>query len=370
MIASSRTALTSSGRISGVGLASANISGRGAIVATMSCLSTPRGRQAEEDVGAGDDSAELALRRVLREARLVVVHELGSAAGTRRPRCRRPRCSRAACPSSTSSSRQASAAAPAPLHTSLTVADFLADDLEAVEDRGADDDRGAVLVVVEDRDLHAAAQLALDVEALRRLDVLEVDAAEGRLERGDHLDQLVRIGLVDLDVEDVDAGELLEQDALAFHHRLGSERTDGAEPEHRGAVGDDADQVAARGVAERRRGIRTIALLAAATPGEYASARSRWLDSCLVGVTAIFPGAGTRGTRARPRRGFPLQTSDRLASRQAWLVVAPDYRRCTPAWRGPATGGAALTRNQRPAQTRLLRRDRFWPRGADGTMHA
>ncbi len=37
-------------------------------------------------------------------------------------------------------------------------------------------------------------------------------------------------------------------------------------------------------------GSATISSQAAATPGEYASARSRWLVSCLVGVTAIFPG--------------------------------------------------------------------------------
>ena len=104
-------------------------------------------------------------------------------------------------PSATSRSRQASAAAPAPEHDQLDLADVLADDAQAVEDRRADDDRGAVLVVVEDRDLHALAQLPLDVEALRRLDVLEVDAAEGRLERGDDVDQLVRVALVDLDVE-------------------------------------------------------------------------------------------------------------------------------------------------------------------------
>ena len=107
-----------------------------------------------------------------------------------------------------------------------------------------------MLVVVEDRDLHARAQRALDVEAVGRLDVLEVDAAEGRLERRDQVDQLVEVLLVDLDVEDVDAGELLEQDALAFHHRLGGERADVAEAEHGRAVGDDGDQVAARGVAE------------------------------------------------------------------------------------------------------------------------
>ncbi len=41
MIASSRTAFTSSGRISGIGLASARISGLAAIFATISPLSTP-----------------------------------------------------------------------------------------------------------------------------------------------------------------------------------------------------------------------------------------------------------------------------------------------------------------------------------------
>ena len=133
----------------------------------------------------------------------------------------------------------------------LDVADVLAADLQRVQHARADDDRGAVLVVVEDRDVHARAQRALDVEAVRRLDVLEVDAAEGRLERGDQVDQLVEVLLVDLDVEHVDAGELLEEDALAFHHRLGGQRTDVAEPEHRGAVRDHRDQVAARGVAER-----------------------------------------------------------------------------------------------------------------------
>jgi hypothetical protein len=77
----------------------------------------------------------------------------------------------------------------------LDVLDLLADHFQCVEDRRADDDRGAVLVVVEHRDLHPLAQLALDDEALRRLDVFQVDAAEGRLQRGDDVDQLVRVVL-------------------------------------------------------------------------------------------------------------------------------------------------------------------------------
>ncbi len=111
----------------------------------------------------------------------------------------------------------------------------------------ADDDRRAVLVVVEDGDLHALAQHALDLEALGRLDVLEVDAAEGRLQRGDDLDQFLRVRAVDLDVVDVDPGEFLEQDRLAFHHRLGGERADIAEAQHRRPVGEHRHQILADG---------------------------------------------------------------------------------------------------------------------------
>ena len=124
---------------------------------------------------------------------------------------------------------------------------LLADQTQAVEDRRVDADRGAVLVVVEDRNVHPLLQLRLDLEALGRLDVLEVDGAEGRLEAGDDVDQLVRIALVDLEVEDVDAGELLEQNRLAFHHRLRRQRADRAETEHGGAVADDGHHVAPAG---------------------------------------------------------------------------------------------------------------------------
>jgi hypothetical protein len=78
--------------------------------------------------------------------------------------------------------------------------------------------------------------------------------AEGGLQRGDHFDQLLRVFFVDFDVEHIDAGELLEQDGLAFHHRLGRQRADVAQAQHGRAVGDHAHQVAAAGVLEGRGG--------------------------------------------------------------------------------------------------------------------
>jgi hypothetical protein len=61
---------------------------------------------------------------------------------------------------------------------------------------------------------HAPAERLLHHEAFGGFDVLQVDAAEGRLQRRHDLDQLGRVGLVHLDVEHVDAGELLNRQPL------------------------------------------------------------------------------------------------------------------------------------------------------------
>ena len=88
-----------------------------------------------------------------------------------------------------------------------------------------------------------------------RADVLEVDAAEGRRDQLAEADHLLRVDRVDLDVEDVDVGEALEEDALALHHGLAGEGAEVAEAEHGGAVGDDGDEVALGGVLVRIFGV-------------------------------------------------------------------------------------------------------------------
>ena len=72
----------------------------------------------------------------------------------------------------------ATPAAPTPVDHDLHVLDPLVDDAQRVEQRGEHDDGRAVLVVVEDGDVERLAQPALDLEAARRRDVLEVDAPE------------------------------------------------------------------------------------------------------------------------------------------------------------------------------------------------
>lgn len=144
------------------------------------------------------------------------------------------------------------------------VVQLLSGDLRGVEQGCRGDDRRAVLVVVHDGDVELLAQARLDLEALGCLDVLEIDAAEGRGDGLDRADERLGIGLGDLDVEGVDAREGLEEHALALHDGLRGEGPDVAQSQNGRAVRDDGHEVAAVRVAvdvvrragdgERRRG--------------------------------------------------------------------------------------------------------------------
>src|SRR5262249_29217084 len=123
------------------------------------------------------------------------------------------------------------------------VAQALADDLQRVEERGQDDDGGAVLVVAEDGDLEVALQAFLDLEAPRRRDVLQVDAPEHRRDGLHDGDDLVHVLGRQTEREGVDPGELLEDERLALHDGLGAVGPDVAEAEHGGAVRHDSGAV-------------------------------------------------------------------------------------------------------------------------------
>ena len=79
----------------------------------------------------------------------------------------------------------ATPAAPAPLMTTRRSPSLRSSSLRGVAQRGEHDDRRTVLVVVEDRDRQRRVQPALDLEAARGRDVLEVDPAEAGRQRGD-----------------------------------------------------------------------------------------------------------------------------------------------------------------------------------------
>jgi hypothetical protein len=78
---------------------------------------------------------------------------------------------------------------------------------------------GALLVVVPDRDLQCRTERVEDTEALRLGDVLEVDRAEGRLERLHDLHDLLRVADAQADRDGIDAAEVFEEQRLPLHHR-------------------------------------------------------------------------------------------------------------------------------------------------------
>jgi hypothetical protein len=216
-------------------------------------LQYARGRQPEENVGAGRDVAQCACVGRLRITRLrgIEAFSPGMDHALAVDRVYVLRVEAEAHQQVEAGDRRCAGAGA----DQLDLGDVLADHAHAVQHRGAGDDGRTVLIVVEHRYLHPLAQLRFDIEALGRLDVFQVDAAEGGLQGSDDVDQFVGVVLRHLDVEHVDAGELLEQHALAFHHRLAGQRPDVAQAEYRSTVGDDRHQVGTRGVQRGRRRI-------------------------------------------------------------------------------------------------------------------
>ena len=206
------------------------------------------GRQAEEDVGAGEgvfdvageaglvaDAGELGLDRGEVGAR--AVHHSpavgrGEVADAGREQDLAHRDPGGACTG----------------HDDTQIGERASGDLGRIRKRGEHDDRGAVLVVVEDRDVQRVLQPLLQLEAARRGDVFEVDAAEARGEPHDRLEQLVDIRAVQADRHRVDIGKVLEQQRLALHDRHRAERADVTEAEDGGAVTHDRHGVGAPGV--------------------------------------------------------------------------------------------------------------------------
>src|ERR1043166_9000825 len=167
MTASGRAFSASSGMISGVGLASAMMSGFRPMRATMSGLCTPPAERPRKMSAPSMTSARL---RSLVSC-VYGAFDIGNQ-DVLAPRAERDEQIEAG------ERRSASAGG-----YDLDVGNALAAEFQSVAHRRRHDDRSAVLIVVEHRDLHALLEAALDLEALGRLEVLKVDAAKGRLER-------------------------------------------------------------------------------------------------------------------------------------------------------------------------------------------
>ena len=124
----------------------------------------------------------------------------------------------------------------------------LANNLEGVEHAGQHDNRGAVLVVMEYRDIQVAPSSA----SISKHSGLRISSRlmppKSRSDGLDSGNNFLAGGSIQADGERIDTAELLKQNALAFHDRQTSFGADVAQAQHSSTVCDNCHGAALEGV--------------------------------------------------------------------------------------------------------------------------
>ena len=102
---------------------------------------------------------------------------------------------------------------------------------------------------MHDGNVGGLGDAALNFEALGRFDVFKVDAPKRLGDVHDGVDEFLGVFGVNFNIENVDAGEGLQEKALAFHDRFAGKSTNVPEAKNGRTVGDDRDQISLGGVA-------------------------------------------------------------------------------------------------------------------------
>ena len=96
---------------------------------------------------------------------------------------------------------------------------------------------------MKDRDVAQLLELALDLKAARRRNILQIDAAEAAGEQVHRAHEFIHILCADAQREGVHIRKCLEQHALALHDGHTRLRSDIAQTEHGRAVRDDGAKI-------------------------------------------------------------------------------------------------------------------------------
>ena len=179
------------------------------------------------------------------------------------------------------------------------VLQLLADDPQRVGQRGEHDDRGAVLVVVEDRDVEQLAQPGLDLEAARRGDVLQVDPAVARGRWPRTISTISSVSWVSRQTGQASTpANRLNSAALPSITGSDAAGPDVAQAEHGRAVGDHGDRVALDG---QPAGVVGVLRDRQADPGHAGGVGAGQVvavRSGTFGVTSILPPRCSRKVRS------------------------------------------------------------------------
>ena len=174
--------------------------------------------------------------------------------------------------------------------------------LSAFVSAASDDDRGAVLVVVEHRDVEPLAQPPLDLEAARRRDVLEVDPRRTRARSARRSRTISSTSWVSRQIGNASmSANRLNSTALPSITGSAAPRADVAQAEHRGAVGDHGDVLRLMVSRRASSGCPAIARQTRATPGCRPSTGRRGCAAA-PSTRSILPPRCMRNVRSLTRR--------------------------------------------------------------------
>ena len=175
------------------------------------------------------------------------------------------------------------------------ILDTLAHHLQGIEYTRQHDDGGAMLVVMEHRNLQFPFQFSLDFKTFRTADILQVDASESGGNRLDRSHHFLFGRSVQTDGERIHTAELFEEDALSLHDRQARLRADIAQAQYGGAVGNHRHRAAFEGVGVN--GVR-VGLDLAAGLGHAGGIGSRKRVFVLAGYQTLYGQfAGTFGVQ-------------------------------------------------------------------------
>ena len=139
--------------------------------------------------------------------------------------------------------------------------------LQRVQQSRAGDNRGAVLVIVKNRNIQEFLQFGLNVKTFGRFDIFQVDAAKAGSYRPGDLNDDIRVMGIYFNIEHVNVREGFKQNAFAFHDRFGGQRAAVSKTKDGGAIRDDRYQIAFGGVLIGKQWVFLISKTGYATPG-------------------------------------------------------------------------------------------------------
>ena len=134
------------------------------------------------------------------------------------------------------------------VHHDAYLFDILTVHLKRVLQSGGRNNCRTMLIIMHHGDVERFLQTILNIEALRSLDILQVDTAEGRGDLLHCFAELLGVFFIHLNIEDVNTAVDLEKQSFSFHHGLTAHGTDVTQSEYGCTVTDDCHQITFIGI--------------------------------------------------------------------------------------------------------------------------